>query len=276
MAPVMKKRTLLILAILFMAFAVIFAIKAFQSQRLPDDIPSEAVSEPAAPTETERPPRSAENRAQEPAAEQEQQEPYISPIDFASLQEENPDIYAWLTIEDTNIDYPLVQHPGNDAYYLNHDSDRTYAVAGAIFSEATYTSIDLTDPVTVVYGHRMSSGSMFGRLQQYFSDTAFFESHPTFTVYTPTEELTYGIFAAVPYSGDHILYYNDFTDEAVFQTFFASLMNIRDLSARFNREYAPAAGDRVMILSTCLAGNNTRRYLVMGTLLTNENQSQGG
>ncbi len=271
----MKKRTLLILAVLLAAFTVIFAIKAIRSQRLPDvddvpeALPEAEQAETPEPRMTRAPVTTSAPRSDgEPAGEA--AEPYISPIDFETLQENNPDIYAWLTIVDTNIDYPLVQHHANDAYYLNHDSDGRYSVAGAIFSEAAYTKTDMTDPVTVVYGHHMSSGSMFGRLQQYYSDTSFFESHPTFTVYTPTEELTYGVFAAVPYSGDHILYYNDFTDDAVFETFFASIMNTRDLSARFNEEYAPAAGDRVMILSTCLAGNNTRRYLVMGTLLTEE------
>ena len=60
---------------------------------------------------------------------------------------------------------------------------------------------------------------------------------------------------------------NDFSDEEVFESFFSNVLAIRDMSARFNEKYAPQPGDKVLILSTCFAGNNTRRFLVMATLL---------
>ena len=193
--------------------------------------------------------------------------PYISPVDFEALRSVNPDIYGWLEIENTNISYPIVQSPTDDTYYLDHNSDRKYSAGGAIFSESQYNSGDFADPVTILYGHHMQSGAMFGRLQQYYSDASFFADNQFITVYTPEAEMKYGVFAALPYSNDHILYYNDFTDSKVFDSFFDTLFNARDLSAHFNRDYAPEAGDRVLILSTCLAGNNTRRFLVMATLL---------
>ena len=121
----------------------------------------------------------------------------------------------------------------------------------------------------------MKSGEMFGNLQKYYTDREFFEEHPTFTIYTPEEELTYGVFAAVPYPSEHILYYHDFTDEYAFIGFFDDIMSIRDLSARFNEEYAPEPEDQVVILSTCLIGNNTNRFLVMGTLLRDDQSDRG-
>ena len=189
-------------------------------------------------------------------------EPYISPIDFASLQAANPDIYAWLELEGTDISYPVVQHPTNDTYYLNHNSDGKYAARGAIFSE-NYNSGDLSDPVTLLYGHHMQSGAMFGELQQYYSGAAFFAEHSLLILYTPGEERDYTIFAAVPWSGEHLLREYDFSDPAVFAAFFAKVAMTRSLSANFRKEAFPEAGDQVVILSTCLQGNNTQRYLVM-------------
>ena len=57
------------------------------------------------------------------------------PVDFDSLQKENPDIYAWITIPDTVIDYPIVQSSEDNAYYLNHSAEKTDSVSGAIYSE---------------------------------------------------------------------------------------------------------------------------------------------
>ncbi len=188
-------------------------------------------------------------------------------VDFEALQAVNSDIYGWLQIDDTNIDYPVVQHPTNDSYYLNHNSDGNYSANGAIFSEETYNSTSFDDPVTVLYGHHMSSGAMFGDLQSYFSDSEFFESHQTIEVYTPDGLLEYAVFAAVPYDSSHLLYYNDFTDDSVFKTFFEEVLNIRTIGSQINEDNAPELGDRVLILSTCLEGNNTRRFLVMATLV---------
>jgi len=193
--------------------------------------------------------------------------PYISPIDFDSLQELNPDICGWLLIDETNVDYPILQSPEDDRFYLDHDSDRQKSVNGSIFSEHRYNSADFTDPVTILYGHHKWSGDIFGNLQQYFTDNTYFAEDHHLKVYTPTGLLEYGVFAAVPYSSDHILYYHDFTDASVFESFFDEIMRTRDLSAHFNEDHAPEAGDRVLILSTCFAGNNKRRFLVMGTLL---------
>ena len=195
-------------------------------------------------------------------------EPYVSPIDFDSLQSVNPDIYAWLEMEGTEISYPVVQSPTNDSYYLNHNSDRAYAARGAIFSEHIYNAVGMTDPVTVLYGHHMQSGAMFGDLQKYYSSAAFFAEHHTLTIYTPETEFTGRIFAAVPWSGEHLLREYDFSDPDVFESFFAKVAKTRSLSANFREEDFPQADERVVILSTCLAGNNTQRYLVMAVLDT--------
>ena len=189
--------------------------------------------------------------------------PYVSPIDFNALQAVNPDIYAWLRIEGTDIDYPLVQSASDDSFYLDHDSDGVYNVNGALFSENEFNGTDMKDPVTIIYGHHMRDGAMFGTLQQDYSDESFFAEHRELLVYTPTETLRYTVFAAVPYSAEHILYYHDFGDENEYNAFFDEIFSIRALSAVLEESDRPEFGDRVLILSTCLIGDNTRRYLVM-------------
>lgn len=201
-------------------------------------------------------------------------EPYESPIDFAALQEINPDIYAWLKIEDSKIDYPIVQHPAEDEYYLVHNSDGGPDLNGAIFTQVTYNEKDFTDPVTILYGHNMASGAMFGTLRQSYTDQEFFDGHKAITIYTPDEELDYQVFACIPYSDEHILYEHDFTDEGVFKRFFEAAMNTRDLMCRFDEDNMPEFGDRVIILSTCISGT-PMRFLVMASLKSEpENRSE--
>ena len=188
---------------------------------------------------------------------------YISPVDFVELQAVNPEIYAWLYIPGTQISYPLVQHAGDDSYYLTRDSEGNASSAGAIFTEQTYSSTDLTEPVTVVYGHRMKSGAMFGQLQALYSDPDGLDSHSEIVVFLPERELHYTVFAAVPYDDRHILCTYDFSDSQMYGAFLDSVYSVREIGAVFREDAAASTDDRLLILSTCLNGNSKRRYLVL-------------
>ena len=192
-------------------------------------------------------------------------ETYVSPIDFAALQAENPDIYGWLDIPDTDISYPLLQSREDDTFYLNHDAYKDYNSAGALFTEHRYNKNDMTDPVTVVYGHRQNDGSMFGTLQQTFSDPEGFASHKTIVVYLPDRELRYQVRAALPYDNRHILYQYDFHDTQSYSNFLYSVYNARALGINY-AEQAMEPDDTLLILSTCLKGNRKNRFLVLAAL----------
>ena len=192
---------------------------------------------------------------------------YASPIDFTALRAVNADICAWLDMADGDISYPVVAAPPGD-FYLNHDSDGNRSGDGAIFLETEYNHEPFEDPVTILYGHRRPSGAMFGKLQPLFSDAAYVSDAPDMKIYTESGELTYRFFAAVPYSSSHILYYFDFSDPQVFSDFFEGIMHTRDMGSQFAPENVPEAGDKVLILSTCLYGDAQRRFLVMGKLLS--------
>ena len=113
----------------------------------------------------------------------------------------------------------------------------------------------------------MKSGAMFGNMQNDFTTDEFWDAEPVIEIYLPDRLLKYQVFAAVPYNNRHILHYNDFSDEEVYNAFFSDIMSTHSMEARFHEEYAPEYGDKVLILSTCLIGNNSNRYLVMGKLV---------
>ena len=133
-------------------------------------------------------------------------------IDFDKLcSETNSDIYAWITIPDTKIDYPIVQHATSNEYYLNYNLDGSKGYPGCIYTE-NYNSKDFSDFQTVIYGHNMKNGSMFAHLHK-FEDAKFFEEHPYVFIYTPDRLLVYKIFASYEYSNDHLLFQYDLSTE---------------------------------------------------------------
>lgn len=188
------------------------------------------------------------------------------PVDFEEWQARNEDIYAWIQLPGTVVDYPVLQRFGDEGYYLRRDVDGANAIAGSLFTEYCYNGVTFQDPVTVIYGHDMKNGSMFGSLQTYFSPLTLDESS-VFFIYQPDRKMTYQVFAAVPYNNRHLLYGRNFWDKNTYQSFFEEISEIRSLQANMNAEAFPEFGDRVVILSTCLKGDNTRRYLVMGVLI---------
>ena len=109
---------------------------------------------------------------------------------------ENPDIYAWITIPGTKIDYPVLQSEEDNGYYLTHDQDGKENPSGALFTE-DYNNKDFQDPITVIYGNNMEDGSMFGELDRY-SDGRYMEEHPYIYISADNGETTlkYRVFAA--------------------------------------------------------------------------------
>lgn len=88
-------------------------------------------------------------------------------IDFAKLEEVNPDVIAWIKIEDTYINYPIMQGR-TDEYYLRKDINKKYNIAGSIFVYSN-VSPDFSDENTVIYGHNMKNGRMFSNLAKIYN-----------------------------------------------------------------------------------------------------------
>ena len=189
--------------------------------------------------------------------------PVTLPVDFDELSKVNTDIYGWITIPNTVIDYPVVQHPYNDYFYLNHASDKQHYVNGSIFSEAAFNSKSFDDDFTVLYGHDIKkSDLMFSQLNN-FIDAIYFDEHPEFEIYTPDKIYKYSVFAACPFGREHLLRHGIFDEKESFDNFFATLADKYPFDSNFREELFPEFGDRVLTLSTCYVKNHAQRFLVM-------------
>lgn len=186
-------------------------------------------------------------------------------IDFAALQEENSDVYAWINVPGTNVDYPVLQHPEDDTYYLEHNMDGSKGLPGCIYTESVNTK-DFTDPNTVLYGHNMKNGSMFASLHN-FEDQQVFEENPYFYIYTEDKTYVYEIFAAYKYNAIHLIYNFDLANPEIFQNYLDQIFEIRDMSANIRQDVTVNADNRIVTLSTCVSGEKNMRYLVQGVLL---------
>lgn len=169
-----------------------------------------------------------------------------NPIDFDHLQSVNEDIVGWLRIRALDISYPLVQGEDND-YYLHRTFERTDNFAGCLFLNCDNES-DFTDQNTIIYGHNMKNGSMFGKLKNY-NDEEVFKKSKYFWIYTPDLIYQYRIFSASVVNKVGLTYQITFTedefDQFVNQAFANSVVENKDVEV--TRE------DRVVTLSTCLS-----------------------
>lgn len=186
-------------------------------------------------------------------------------LDFDGLQEINPDVYAWLYVPDTAINYPVVQRAGDADYYLQRDLQGNSSTAGTLFTQY-YNHKDWLDNLTVIYGHNMRDGSMFASLH-YFEDSKFFQEHPYIYIYTPEYTLVYQVFAAYEYSDVHLLLNYTMNDYDSFALYLDQVLSQDGLNVNINQDLEVTADDRVLTLSTCVGGNRgEHRYLVQAKL----------
>lgn len=189
-----------------------------------------------------------------------------NPIDFESLQKINSDIYAWITVPNTVIDYPILQNEQDD-YYLRRSIYKKYLLAGSIFSNDV-NSKDFSDPVTLVYGHNMRDDTMFYMLHN-FEDKEFFDNNEYFYIYTPGHKFTYRIVSALKYDNRRITTVYDFSLESEIQDFHYSILNPK--FELFNsRDIELTTDSKIVTLSTCFANQPEYRYLVNGVLISDE------
>ena len=113
-------------------------------------------------------------------------------IDFDQLKQINSEVVGWITIENTNINYPITQAKDND-YYLKRDINKNYSSCGNIFLDCD-TKADFTEQNSVIYGHNLKSGGMFANLRKILDGDLGNEVYVK--IYTPEKEFTYQVIAA--------------------------------------------------------------------------------
>lgn len=185
-----------------------------------------------------------------------------NPIDFDKLKEQNNDIYAYIYIKNAGVDYPVFRHPTDDDYYLTHNADGSSGYPGCLFTQSMNAK-DFSDPNTVIYGHNMRNGSMFGGLRQY-TDSSFFKKNKYLYVYLPHKVLRYRIFSARNHSDEHLLNTYDFSDEKVFQNYLDGIFD--NPSGNLAKSVKVTTDDTILTLSTC-NGIDNERFLVSAVLV---------
>lgn len=192
-----------------------------------------------------------------------------NPIDFATLQAQNPDVIAWITVPGTDVNLPILRSEEETDYYLRHDINKAYSIGGEAYIQ-NVNEADFTDPVTVVYGHTFSfNETMFTTLHN-FEDPEFFEEHDTFYIYTPTRVLTYKIVSAYEFTNE-LITAKDFSDMDVREEYMTSVLNPNSENksnqmTRSGSEIDVEKG-RLVQLSTCTVPSSTvKRYLLNGVL----------
>lgn len=177
-----------------------------------------------------------------------------NPVDFDSLLAMNEDIVGWLEIEALDISYPVVQGEDND-YYLHRTFQGQDNFAGSIFVDFNNRGT-FSDRNTVVYGHNMKNGSMFGTLSRFREQSTYDES-PYFWIYTPTRIYKYEIFSCAEVDKYSENYQITFTDAQDFTEF----IERSKAQSLVENDVEVTTRDRVVTLSTC-TGNDATRFIV--------------
>lgn len=209
-----------------------------------------------APTEKEEPEENQTEAAEtEPAVTDDTLWPQI---DFDALAEINPDIIGWIYLEDTQINYPVVQGSDN-SYYLNRLFDGTVNRAGSIYLDVDCAS-DFSGRNSVIYGHHLKNGTMFTDLMGY-KKQEFYDEHPTALLITPERKFKLHFFSGYVANVSASAWDMEFSDEDYGQ-WLSELVE----KSTFAPGIEPAISDRIVTLSTCTYEFSNARYVLHGIL----------
>lgn len=180
---------------------------------------------------------------------------------LGELMAMNADVRAWLQVDDTNIDYPVVQGDDN-MEYLNRSVETTFSLAGSIFMDYRNAG-DCSDYYTLIYGHHIAGEIMFGQVP-YFLESDYFNSHTTGTLFLP--ETTYSIswYACLETTAYDTIFqdptnYNDREQRS-------QLLDYIRQNATQYRDIGVTADDHIVGLYTCAEAVTDGRVLLVGRL----------
>lgn len=177
-------------------------------------------------------------------------------IDFDKLKDQNNETVAWIKVNNTNIEYPVVK-TNNNSFYLNHSFDKSQNSAGWIFADYR-NKFDNTDKNIVIYGHNMRDDSMFGSLKNILnSDWYDNEENTNITLYTENEKCIYKVFSIYKIESEDYYITTEFENDKKFEQFVNTIKkrSIKDFSVDVSKD------DNILTLSTC-ANNNKYRVVL--------------
>ncbi len=181
---------------------------------------------------------------------------------YQELYEQNSDLFGWIAIEDTKINYPVMHTPKEPEFYLRRAFDKTYSVSGVPFLSA-----DCFEGCGnyLIYGHNMNNGTMFASIVKY-KDNKYFEMHKSIKFNTLYEEAEYEVIAAfktkiTAEDNPDFKYwkYTDLTDKEKFDEY---ISNIK-AEALYDTNLTADFGDELLTLSTCAYHTDDGRFVVV-------------
>lgn len=184
-------------------------------------------------------------------------------IDFDALKKANKDVKAWIRLEGTKINYPVLQTTNNE-YYLYHMFNGEANGAGSIFIDYR-NERPFEDFSTVLHGHRMKDGTMFKPLIQY-SEADFYQEHKVIEITTPKQKYDCKVFAAATISAVSDLYQFQFHSQDDKADYLRRLEEINELETKVK----VGPDDKLVMMSTCTAQLDDNRYCVFGKLVKAE------
>lgn len=169
--------------------------------------------------------------------------------DISILQEENSECVGWVSIEGTDIDYPVMWSPNDPDYYLDHSFEKTSNRHGVPFLDSR-CNIDTADNL-IIYGHHFVEGEMFSTLHKYAS-YSFYEDHPVITLETAEGVSQYRIAAVLRVSGTVYP-----TKWSIFNSLYMDAAEFEEMAQEIEAQtlystgVLPVYGDRLLTLATC-------------------------
>lgn len=178
---------------------------------------------------------------------------------FEELREMNPEVISWLTVYDTNIDYPCTQAE-NNSKYVNTDVEGEYSLAGSIFLDCGNQK-DFSDFNSILYGHHMAKNAMFGDLEK-FKEKEFFDIHPYGNLYYNGENHGIEFFAFIETDAYNREIYHPAVEENKRQEYLEKVF----WEALHTREIEISTSDRLILLSTCTSEITNGRHILVGKM----------
>ncbi len=190
--------------------------------------------------------------------------------EYKKLLNNNKRLIGWIKIDDTNIDYPVLQTENNE-YYLDHNINEEYDINGSIFMDK---DCDVIKPSTnyILYGHHMKNGKMFGKLDLYQNES-YYKEHPYISFDTIYEKGTYQVmyvFRSRVYKETEIVFkYYQFIDANGEQEFDSYMQEMAAVSL-YDTGVTAVYGDQLLTLSTCDYQETDGRFVVVAKKIAKE------
>lgn len=188
----------------------------------------------------------------------------FNPEDYQKLLDINSDFKGWITIPNTEVNYPIVQTIDNN-YYLNHNFNREENDGGAIFI-ASENETPLKERNTIIHGHHMKDGSMFASLRNY-KEPSFLDSNKKIYISTKDEVLVYEIFSVYVLKASSEPYKYSFASDEEYTSYLMSL-NVNSYTRIDTKEFTK--DDKIITLSTCTYEVEDGRLLLHARLIGNQ------